>query len=114
LEALIGAVIVAVTSTVLLTAHAQALRAEGMGRGRDASRLQAEGMAARLWLGEEPEAIRAAAGEQGWQVTQDFVQGGEGAAAPAWLVWSVAPTNQPLGRTTIYLRPVPAVTRRND
>jgi prepilin-type N-terminal cleavage/methylation domain-containing protein len=103
LEVLIAVAVIALVASVLLTAHARTLRAEQTAQALEASRLEAEKAATEFWLGNDPRLILADVQADGWAVQLDAAHN-EGANAPLWWQWTIAPSNQPLVRSIIYLK----------
>jgi prepilin-type N-terminal cleavage/methylation domain-containing protein len=100
IEVLIAAAITAVVAGVLLSAHVQTLRTEQTVRTLAAARFQAERIFMARRVGGEPASIQDEIQGEGWIARREKV----GAGSLMWERWELAPSNQPLASTVIYLQ----------
>ena len=102
IEVLLAVAVVTLVAAVLLNTQTQVVRASRTAAGLEAAGGQAE----RLFLAslERGTGAADAAGQpEGWIIERDRAEDGVSAGG-AWQKWTVATSNQPRTRVTVYLR----------
>ena len=103
LEALIALAAITLITTVLLSAHLQALRAEDEARWMEMARFQVERVMTRNTLGLSV-ADLSATNQAEWTLAMAPADFRQNAGDSSWQRWEISPTNRPSLKTVFYLR----------